>query len=161
MDQDVVLEADLSQVEKAWAETLARVDGQVPEHMLSSMISTLRPLSIEDGAFTLGAPNSFAKDIISTKYLEILSRAASDVRGNPTTIVLTVSSPSEMVESMASRASQRQELGQDSRRLAHEEGLPKKYTFENFVVGDSNKFAYHAALMVAEVPGDKYNPLFI
>lgn len=34
-------------------------------------------------------------------------------------------------------------------------------TFDNFVVGDSNKFAYHAALMVAEFPGDKYNPLFL
>src|SRR5450830_604782 len=44
------------------------------------------------------------------------------------------------------------------------EGTPpgqKKYTFENFIVGDSNKFAYNAALMVAELPGHNYNPLFI
>ena len=39
--------------------------------------------------------------------------------------------------------------------------LNPKYTFENFIVGDSNKFAQAAALSVAENPGKMYNPLFI
>ena len=51
-----------------------------------------------------------------------------------------------------------------------EEGVPKsfeksnlisKYTFENFIVGNSNKLAHAAALSVAENPGNMYNPLFI
>ncbi len=36
-----------------------------------------------------------------------------------------------------------------------------KYTFENFIVGDSNRFAYSSALAVAQKPGKLYNPLFI
>jgi chromosomal replication initiator protein len=158
--QNVVLE-ELAGVERAWAETLARIDGQVPEHMFSSMISALKPLSLEEGNFTLGAPNAFAKDIISSKYIDVLSGAATGAIGRPISIVLTISSPSEMVESVAERATGREEMQGASRRLMPEEALPKKYTFDNFVVGDSNKFAYHAALMVAEIPGDKYNPLFI
>lgn len=39
--------------------------------------------------------------------------------------------------------------------------LKSKYTFENFIVGNSNKFAQAAALSVAENPGNMYNPLFI
>ena len=39
--------------------------------------------------------------------------------------------------------------------------LKSKYTFENFIVGNSNKFAHAAALSVAENPGNMYNPLFI
>lgn len=39
--------------------------------------------------------------------------------------------------------------------------LNKKYTFENFMVGKSNKLAYEVALAVAENPGTTYNPLFI
>ena len=39
--------------------------------------------------------------------------------------------------------------------------LNPNYTFENYVVGTSNKFAYTAALLVAENPGKAYNPLFL
>ena len=39
--------------------------------------------------------------------------------------------------------------------------LISKYTFDNFVVGDSNKFAHTAAVSIAENPGKMYNPLFI
>jgi chromosomal replication initiator protein len=39
--------------------------------------------------------------------------------------------------------------------------LSPKYTFENFVVGDSNRLAHHAARAVAEQPAQVYNPLFI
>jgi len=42
-----------------------------------------------------------------------------------------------------------------------ESNLIDKYTFENFIVGDSNRFAKTAALAVAEQPGKIYNPLFI
>lgn len=42
-----------------------------------------------------------------------------------------------------------------------ETNLNSKYNFDNFIVGDSNKFAHATALAVAENPGQMYNPLFI
>ena len=44
----------------------------------------------------------------------------------------------------------------------HEQSaLNEKYTFENFIVGQSNNLAFATALAVAQTPGDAYNPLFI
>jgi chromosomal replication initiator protein len=45
--------------------------------------------------------------------------------------------------------------------LEYHEQLNPFFTFENFVVGNSNQFAYAAALAVAQKPGKNYNPLFI
>ena len=47
------------------------------------------------------------------------------------------------------------------KRLMSETMLNPKYTFDNFVIGASNNFAYAASLAVAEQPNEVYNPLFI
>ena len=47
------------------------------------------------------------------------------------------------------------------KRLISETMLNPKYTFDNFVIGASNNFAYAASLAVAEQPNEMYNPLFI
>lgn len=163
MDKQVAFEEEvLVGIQDIWNDCLSRVEGRIPAHIFSSMIAPLAPISVEGDTFTIGAPSSFAKDIISAKYIDVIAGAASDAIGRPVHVVLTVATPPAMVESMAIRGSGTGPQAEGASRLASEDqGAPKKYTFDNFVVGDSNKFAYHAALMVAEFPGDKYNPLFI
>jgi chromosomal replication initiator protein len=159
MEQHVAVEEDSKvDVGTLWGQALDRVRGEVPQPYFDSMIAPLRMLGLDGQTCTVGVPNSFMKEIISARYSEKLARALSDVLGFPADLVLTVSSSGTMVESMASRSSV------DSAKPSAPAAPPvprKKYTFENFVVGDSNKFAYNAALMVAEMPGHNYNPLFI
>ena len=54
-----------------------------------------------------------------------------------------------------------QETAQQQSEQSSQQVLNPKYTFENFVVGNSNRFAYASSLAVAEAPSDVYNPLFI
>ncbi len=64
----------------------------------------------------------------------------------------------ETSEADASRRLHRETPAHDPNR---EESLNPKYTFENFVIGSSNRFAHGAAVAVAENPARAYNPLFI
>src|SRR5690606_1248831 len=43
----------------------------------------------------------------------------------------------------------------------HTPGIDILYTFDDFVIGQSNRFSYAASMAVAETPGRAYNPLFI
>lgn len=49
----------------------------------------------------------------------------------------------------------------DNEEIYYESNLKHEYTFNSFVVGSSNKFAYSASVAVAETPGEAYNPLYL
>ena len=55
----------------------------------------------------------------------------------------------------------KEETNIENNKAIFESGLDNKYTFDNFVSGESNKFAKTIGLAVAEKPGSMYNPLFI
>ena len=157
-----------TEITDSWEDCLEYLRGRISSPYYASMITPLRPLSLEDGTFTIAVPNTFTKDMVESKFIDNLTEAATKALGKECRVVLTVASSPELIESMASRSELAEkdpevESGENTGNLLVGGTPPvqKKYTFENFIVGDSNKFAYNAALMVAEVPGHNYNPLFI
>lgn len=162
MEQNIVVE-EAAKIKAAgmWEEALDRVRAEVPAPYFDSMISPLRVLSIDSGTCTVGVPNSFMKEIIAARYADKLSQAVSATMGSEMRVVLTVSTAAPIVQSIAMRVPPEEGKSDGAHPQNPVPAPRKKYTFENFVVGDSNKFAYNAALMVAELPGHNYNPLFI
>jgi chromosomal replication initiator protein len=157
MEQNTVVEeASHRDAEARWQEALGKVRSEVPAPYFDSMISPLRVLSFDGDTCTVAVPNSFMKEIITARYADKITRALSSVLGSEAHVILTVSTSAPIVQSMAMRVQE-----PEAKAPAPPPAPRKKYTFENFVVGDSNKFAYNAALMVAELPGHNYNPLFI
>ena len=121
-------------------------------------IQSLEPVCITDGKLVLAAPTKMAKDLINRNYKEIIDQAVSETQ---LTIRGTVIVLENEIESYVSNS----EVILDDQPVVKmpKEDAPiftSKYTFENFVVGDSNRFAVAAAHAVAENPGKK-NPLFL
>lgn len=102
----------------------------------------LSPISFENGVCTIGVRSDFVRGVLEERYIEMLSEAFHSLLGFEIKVELKV----EEIEQ------------QESPQLS---GGSYDYTFDNFIVGQNNKFAHAAALSVAANPSHSWNPLFI
>ena len=96
----------------------------------------------------LRVPSEFVKEWLETKYLSLIKSALEEVKSGPVDISFIVQEkkPNQQTEPPL-------QLGDIM--------LNNSYTFENFVVGQSNRLAYAASMAIAKNPGKTYNPLYI
>ncbi|MBE6824476.1 MAG: chromosomal replication initiator protein DnaA [Ruminococcaceae bacterium] len=113
-------------------------------------ISRIEPKNIdfEKGEITLMVPNDFHRQTLMRCYMPMLEDAYKAVFGTTFETVFTV--PDEINKS-------------NEKFLSNEQSADAGYefTFDTFIVGQSNKFAHAACLAVAQNPAGAYNPLFL
>lgn len=129
----------------------------------------IKPLStsFEDSELQLVAPNRFNATWVRDNYTHQVREIASSVWPEPFDVMITVAARAATVkESPLTPHQPRLDVSppQNNSPSPHPDevsNLVARYSFENFVVGQSNRFAHAAAQAVAEQPGRHYNPLFI
>ena len=123
-----------------------------------SFIMWFKPIKVLDLVdnkhLVIAASSTSAKNQISRNYFDKLSSAVTDIFGADLTI--EVLDPNEEIEYIKLHGNS----GEKEVEVTKNPFNPK-YTFNNFVVGNSNKFVYAACQAVSEHPGEKFNPLFI
>ena len=124
-------------------------------------IAGLEPISFEgSGQVTLRVRNDFICKIVRERYLPMLEEAFKSVLGFDVLIALVVPSDSPAPAPVPAAAGE----SRPAAAPAQPDELPSgkyEFTFENFIKGSSNQFAYAAAQAVAANPSGAYNPLFI
>ncbi len=149
-----------------WSDVLDIVRDELNEPSFKTWFEHTEAVRLTDeGVFVVGVQNDFARAWLEDRYTQRLSAALTQVVGQDLTVLIVVDgSLAEEVarEEMASATPEEREKQAPQQISSEERGeFDPKYTFDSFVVGDSNAFARTAALSVAEQPGLKYNPLFI
>ena len=139
-------------------------------------IQSLRLFSLTENEAVFSIDNDFKRDIVEKKYKEKISEIVCETLGFPVTVTLIsdTKKKEEEEEYVLPHATvpERVEKHEDIifKEKASTPLIPKmiegneiveEYTFENFIVGDSNRFAHAAAEAVAKNPFDVHNPLFI
>jgi chromosomal replication initiator protein len=147
-----------------WDDTLRLLEPRLGRESVESWLRDTAPLSLEDGLLTLGVPNATSRTWIERKYAEPLIDALSELHGAPVRLSVVVHKVSRKPAkapppepSAAASPAPRAPASDFFRSLP----LNETYTFDNFVVGQSNRFAQAAAYAVADRPGREFNPLFI
>jgi chromosomal replication initiator protein len=129
-----------------WDRFDARLRAAVEPSTYDIWLANLRPVRIDEGALVVAAPPHL-QGWIAERCEPVLAACATDVLG-PHARVDVISDEAELDEPAAPHPPSEDELN-------------PRYTFEQFVIGNANRFAHAAALTVAELPGQAYNPLFI
>jgi chromosomal replication initiator protein len=140
------------QKEFDWKQIKENLQKEINESAFKAWFANieLEELNGEDVYFNI--PNTFTQHWITEHFMNELNSSIKKVTGKFYKVHFLVNKRTDIEINKVER--KEQEKAQQS--LLHD-----KYTFNNFVVGDNNKFAYAAAMAVSNAPGREYNPLFI
>lgn len=132
-----------------WEKTLAIIKDYLSKPSYETWFKTTEVIEESEDKLKIGVISEFAKDWLRSNYLSLIKEVLRAVAGKDVEVEFVVVKK-ESDEKEEVRVEQKNNFG-----------LNENYTFENFVVGESNKLAHAACLAVAKNPGRAYNPLFI
>lgn len=168
-----------SELVDSWGRVLEKLRMSLDPHLFAAYLESLRIVSADaaTSTFILAAPSGFICSHIERNFKPLLIEAVQSELGWQALELQLVderslggdASPSKRIPVIVKKVIRsiphppplgtEREVSSNAADFPH--GLNSRYTFSNFVVGNSNQFCHAAALRVAENPGKSYNPLFI
>ncbi len=133
-----------------WERILPELKKQVDSQTYKTWFEKTKEFSFVNNTLTVRAPTKFFADWLEQHYKSLLEEIAYNLTAQNIEIDFIGSSNNKKKTTLKSVTD-----------YTKESGLNRRYTFERFVVGNNNHFAYSAAQAVADKPGRIYNPLFI
>ncbi|MGB9680512.1 MAG: chromosomal replication initiator protein DnaA [Minisyncoccia bacterium] len=138
-----------------WERIVEIIKNELTSTSYNTWLVHIKPVAIIDNILYLSTPNNFTKNIINGRYNNILYDAV--LKATNKKLEIKVLSEDENEYKQIKETIDKQ-IQTDSNTIST---LNPKYTFDTFVVGNSNKLAHAACLAVAQAPAKAYNPLFI
>jgi chromosomal replication initiator protein len=140
-----------AQLETLWQDIREELRREVPDFKFNIWLEPLEPAGLADGTLHVRAPEGI-RSLVAERYLPLLRRATLAASPEPLAVAIVGA------DWRPERAGGDSPPGSDAGRGAD---LNPRFTFEQFVIGEGNRFAHAAALAVAELPAQAYNPLFL
>lgn len=138
----------MNSLDDIWQSILEKLGEKLTPIALNTWFADCRPVELGERSLVLQTSTDFKRNIIRQRFEPTIRQAISDLFSSDIDVII-LAGDAEVEEYKENHAS--------------EDTLPEAlaYTFDRFIVGQSNKYAHAAALAVAKNPGKTYNPLFI
>lgn len=146
-------------IKEVWQKATKLIGEKMSSVTFQVWVETLEPIELKGSTLVLATPSKSSKNVLQqADNIKIITSCLNQTHSAITNVEYVIGSakehlndeePAPVVEENNSSAS------------IESSNFNPKYTFDNFVIGDSNQFVAAAAKAVAEHPGGKFNPLFI
>ena len=153
---------------KLWEDTLVQLELNLSPQHFSTWIKPLKLVKIEQDQIFIEVPNRFILDWVRENYGKLIQKIISDISAVTYRLQFNVDGqardtlpPKTTPPGHTPSEAPEKAIVRNGNNVSAEINLNRKYTFEEFVAGSSNQFAYAAAMAVANNPATTYNPLFI
>lgn len=138
--------------------TYIKTDGGISNAVFSLWLEPLYIVQFDGEKVTLGIESEFKFGIVEKKFNELLEQAFFSILGFPVQVeIILIEKEAEPAAPVSVKSAAPASAVPPDELVINN----RANSFENFVVGKSNNYAYAAAKKVAENPGKTYNPLFI
>ena len=146
---------------KIWDSILNKIKSELASFSYETWFRDTKLYDLKNGVAKIIVPYAMHKDHLRDHYNDLIKSKFIEVIGDNVELEYLIVEDIEDNNEDDETLDTKDPIYEDNSNFNFESHLNKKYTFDNFVVGNSNKFAQMAALAVAENPGSIYNPLFI
>ncbi|MGL5347145.1 MAG: chromosomal replication initiator protein DnaA [Peptostreptococcaceae bacterium] len=135
-----------------WDKTLQLIKGELSPPSFNAFFKQIVPLKIYMSDLILLVPNEFTKSILEDRYLNLIESSVNQLSLKKYNVKFVLNE--KEIDGL-------DEENKPSNSKKSYPNLNPKYTFDTFVIGNSNRFAHAACVAVAESPARAYNPLFL
>ena len=144
-----------SNVAEVWEKTLDVIKVELTEVSFNTWLKAIQPISMKDNVIAFSVPDDFTKGILEARYVTLIKNALKQVSSEYYDIKFIIPTEDNYASIM------RETIERSILEETVNSSLNPKYTFDTFVIGNSNRLAHAASVAVAESPAKAYNPLFI
>ena len=130
-----------------WAKILSYLEERMTSTMVSASFDDAEVVELNDSHLILYSPSDFRREVITRRYSTMIQDALKEVFNSDAKLIVFGDADLEAFKSK----------GKSTTSM----DFNPQFTFDNFVVGPSNRFAHSACIAVTNVPGQVYNPLFL
>ena len=139
----------MEQIKGIWALARENMRRDMSALSFNRWIDVLEPVTIQNGILVIQCPDAATKSTISEYYKDTVRMGVKQAN-------------TQIIDVMLILPDQRRDFdGSENTTTPSIYALNPRYTFDTFVVGNSNRIAHAAAQAVAKAPGHAYNPLFL
>jgi chromosomal replication initiator protein len=147
----------IENIDKFWREVGNYLRNKLGDTAFDTWISPLQLKQLSDDAFLLEAPDTFFRDWVDKHYRPLIQEAMLLIYGKDVT--LAIEANPRLKDSAVKPTLEK--VKTSLQELPDSLVLNPRYTFDNFVIGTSNRHAHAYSLAVADSPAKAYNPLFV